>query len=123
MSVNTKIILIGAPSAEQIAAELSAAFGSLATVEDCGMAWEMFRIFFPDPDGHQPGEPEQRMMFVHPRYAEDDARRIYQGELTLCSIGAFGGSIKIADALVSKFGGFVCERDVDGVWRFTPARS
>lgn len=116
MGDDTKAILIGKSNIQEIAARLKAEFGGDVSVIDTSVGG-MFVITLPDPKGRIPGGAELRSMYVHTDI-QSDYREVLSGPKTICSLGAFGGSVEIMEALAKHFGGFVCDRDSDDEWRF-----
>ncbi len=113
MGVDTKSILFGKPNATEIAQAITEAFGFEPEIR---MAFSddptYFIMNFPDTQDNK----EPRRLNVHLDCAGDYAD-VYQGDATLCSLGMWGGSIEIMEALAKKFGGFVCDSDSVGEWR------
>lgn len=115
MGVDTKSILFGKPNAAEIAQAITEAFGFEPEIR-VGLDYEevptYFILNFPDTQDKK----EPRRLNVH-LGCESDYEDVYQGEATLCSLGMWGGSIEIMEALARKFGGFVCDSDSVGEWR------
>jgi hypothetical protein len=116
MSVDTKVRLFGAPSPQQIAAALRSAFDVEVDVRASSVE-DMFHILFPDPADISKG----RKLTVFPDYRGGDDQDVFSGRHTYCMLGAWGSSVRIADALASRFGGYVCESDSKGDWRLVEA--
>lgn len=116
MSVDTKVILYGAPSAEEVAAAIRSAFSIEAAVTTTSVD-EMFHVTFPDPAGRLAGYVSNRSLSVFPDDSSSDDRDVYSGRRTLCMLGASGGAVMVADALASRFGGYVLENDSRDDWR------
>jgi hypothetical protein len=107
--------LFGKPNAAEIAQAITEAFGFEPEIR-VGLEFEevpsYFILSFPDTQDKK----EFRRLNVH-LGCEGDYEDVYQGEATLCSLGFWGGSIEIMEALARKFGGFVCDSDSVGEWR------
>lgn len=115
MGVDTKFLLKGAPSPQEIAAAVRLSFSIEVEVEETSQD-DMFRLFFEDPTGRKPGWAEQRMLWVFTD--PEDHSEVLSGPKTSCSFGAFGGSVVVAEALASRFGGFVLDADSNDDWRY-----
>ncbi len=117
MSIDTSAIVFGAPGAEEIAAAIRTAFNVEVHVETDGD--EFFRIRFSEPGGGQPGQPSSRNMHVFPNMHTKtrDHKDIYTGEYTYCSLGCWGQSVEIMEAIASRFGGYVLDNDMHENWR------
>lgn len=116
MGVDTKAILIGSPKPQEIAAALRAEFGGEVSVIDTNVE-DMHIVTLADPKGRRPGDAELRSMAIHVgRF--NDYPHVYSEPHTLCSLGAFGGSVTIMEALARWFGGFVLDADSNDYWRF-----
>jgi len=115
MSVDATALLIGAPNQEEVAAAIRQAFHG-TDVEVDTKDDDCFILRFVDPVcAPGPKDAKQRMMFVFPDYVHD-YKNVYSGSRTVLSLGAFGGSVEIMNALAGRFGGFV--RDYDNAdWR------
>ena len=118
MGVDTKAILFGAPGPHEISAVLMEAFYCEVTIHNCSSnapayTYEMFALDFADPAI----AGRDRRMFVHPHTKSQDFAHVFQGEHTACSLGCWGSSVQIMEALVSVFGGFVCDADTVDEWR------
>jgi hypothetical protein len=113
VGVDTKSILFGKPNAAEIAQAITEAFGFDPEVR---MAFNddptYFILNFPDTQDKK----EARRLNVH-LDCEGDYAHVHQGKATQCSLGMWGGSIEIMEALARKFGGFVCDCDSVGEWR------
>ncbi len=115
MGVDTKSILFGQPNAAEIAQTITEAFGFEPEIR-VGFGNEevptYFIMTFPDTQETDKG----RQLNIHLDCASDYTD-VYEGKATLCSLGMWGGSIEIMEALARKFGGFVCDSDSVGEWR------
>jgi len=114
MGVDTKAILFGNPNAEQIAQAITATFGLDAVYRLAFSNDPSYVIMnFPDPN-HQKGDDVRRLN-IH--LGCTDYSDVHDGSTTVCSLGCWGSSIQIMDALARKFGGFVYDSDSVGHWR------
>lgn len=115
MGVDTKSILFGKPNAAEIAQAITEAFGFEPDIR-LGFGNDedptYFIMTFPDTED----QTKARQLNVH-LDCEGDYANVHEGKATLCSLGMWGGSIEIMEALARKFGGFVCDSDFDGDWR------
>lgn len=116
MSVDTKMILFGAPGPQEVAAAIRESFGLEAEVRDTSVE-DMFIVMFPEPSGAKEG----RRLHVFPDCQSIDTEHVYAGRHTYCTFGAWGSSIRIAEALASRFGGYVLDRDDKDDWRLIEA--
>lgn len=117
MSDDTTALLVGAPNQEEVAAALRLAFPGTKVETERAIDDNMYRLYFVDPVCKpRPGDAKRRMMYVFHAYDSGDYRDVFDGTPTVCSLGAFGGSVRIMDALAKHFGGFVRDAD-NSSWR------
>lgn len=114
MSVDTKVILFGNPNAEEIAQVIKATYGFEPTYRLAFNDDPSYVIMnFPEPNADK--KAETRRLNIH--FGISDHADVYDGPATQCSLGCWGSSIGIMEALARKFGGFVCDSDSVGEWR------
>jgi len=112
MSVNTKALLIGAPSPEEVGAALRAAGMDDLTVHTPGSEGSSFWVSYA-----QPPRGKRRSMFVMPSYSGEVAGFGDVRDLTLCSLGADPAAVEAMEALSKRFGGYVLDDDSKDEWR------
>jgi hypothetical protein len=114
MGVDTKAILIGQPSAVEIALVITEVYGFDPEIRvglDRKEVPTYFILSFPEPEDQKNG----RQLHVFTETSDDSA--VFDGPATHCTLGMWGSSIEIMEALARKFGGFVCDSDSVGDWR------
>lgn len=112
MSVDTKALLIGAPSPEEVGAALRAAGLEDLTVHPSGAEGSSFWVTYA-----QPPRGKRRSMFVMPNYAGEVAGFGDVRDLTLCNLGADPAAVEAMEALAKRFGGYVLDDDSKSEWR------
>lgn len=112
MSVDTKALLIGAPSPEEIGAALRAAGLDDLSVHPTGSEGTSFWVTYA-----QPPRGKRRSMFVMPNYMGEIAGFGDVRDLTLCNLGADPEAVTAMEHLAKHFGGYVLDNDSTGEWR------
>ena len=117
MGVDTRALLVGGQNHIEIAEALASIYGCDPVIRS-GVSWDEaqthFMITFPVP-----GDETLRMMHVHLDYVqtEDDDSKVYPHDEpgTLLSLGKWGHSVEIMEALCARFSGYVLDEDTGSV--------
>ncbi len=119
MSINTNGILLGKISNVEIISALKEAFPNVTDFRtEFSDDDRFFKIIFAEPNSDKigPSDASHRMLFVFNGHSSPDYTNVYSGERTILSLGYWGSSVEIIEALTTQFGGFIRKNDSNSEW-------